>query len=1330
MPLSDAAAQNAGPAAESRKRSDGGLPHLRVPPARGEPQRLAGRRTTLALGLAIGLALVVGVKASQAGDTALRNCSAASQPARTIAACTSVLARSAGAPARFRAMALGNRGNAYSAVGDHDRALADYDEAIRVDPTFATIYYNRGLGYATRGDYDRAIIDFTAAIRLDPGSSNAYNNRGYSLKLKGELDRALADFTTAVQLDPNNASAYVNRGDIFSQRGDQERARADLEAAARIDPKSVRSGERRDPTADNSAGRPSPPARSANSRAEGQRLVLQLGRLTATFDAGKYNNVLAQVPPFLEVVRRRPADDLGPHLLLDGLKLLASSHILLDQPADAEPYVEELTALAEKLLLPEHSGDFAQVVDFIGKAYARRTRFVEAEALYQRQLAVYEKAFGSGDPHVAYALNELQVIHTDTGRYAEAEMLGRRSLAILEKTAQRDPQGFVSQTNFAGGLANLAALYQILGRYDEAEPLASRAFLIATGLTDISSSDSYIGDHYIKGLILLASLYSRLDRQQKAEALYRQGLSVLEERGGASRPELAIPTGLVLFHLADLYRVEGRLAEAEPLFRRGIGLWEKVLGSGAEDSELGRARSNLATLLRSQGRYAEARLLYGSALAAAQSMRADSVDVPDILNNMAELSLASGHAAEALDISRRSVDVMVRLMSRDTTAASTVEMASLRPYFEVNLKILRKAMDDKIVDSASDAEAFSIAQWANQSTAAAALNQMSARFGSGGDVLARLVRELQDTAGELRAVNKALVGEISKTAGGGDARLSDTLHHRLTSLEQRLGKLNGRLAAEFPGYAALTSPKPLAVDEVRKRLGADEALVFLLTGEEATQVFVVTDAGLSWHTVGLGGAALTEKISEFRRGLEVGAVRRGLARLECSEAEATKRGLSRAQCGEAVARDCAHSNPDSRGLARIECVQASARVECSDAVASERGLSRVQCGDAIVADCLQTDQRRRGLARAECDSILAGRRDLFDLAGAHQLYVTLLGPVEALIEDKRHLLIVPSGALTALPFHLLVTDKPALPTPALDDQLTAETFAPYREAAWLLKRQAVSVLPSVPSLRALRVLARGDRAAKPMIGFADPVFDPDAERASPATAIAPGRQVIVTRGYAEFWKGGAINRAELAKALPRLQDTADEVNAVAARLGAQPADIFLRAAASETEVKRAALADYRVVYFATHGLVAGDVNGLAEPALALSLPARPSDTDDGLLTASEVAHLKLNADWVVLSACNTIAGDKPGAEALSGLARAFFYAGARALMVSHWAVDSRAAVRLTTSTFEIIQKTPSIGRAEALRRAMLDYLADQSTPTNAYPAFWAPMAIIGEGAAR
>ena len=336
----------------------------------------------------------------------------------------------------------------------------------------------------------------------------------------------------------------------------------------------------------------------------------------------------------------------------------------------------------------------------------------------------------------------------------------------------------------------------------------------------------------------------------------------------------------------------------------------------------------------------------------------------------------------------------------------------------------------------------------------------------------------------------------------------------------------------------------------------------------------------------------------------------------------------------------------------------------------------------------------------------------------------MFGPVETLIKDKRHLLVVPSGSLTGVPFHLLVTEKPAVAKPEIKD------IATYRDAAWLIKRQAVTILPSVSSLKALRIFARNERGAKPMIGFGDPIFDP-AERAK---ALAEQRTTIrlaaKTRAYSDYWQGAGADRASLAKNLPSLLDTATELKTVAQKLGAPMSDIFLDKEATEANVKRKPLADYRVVYFAAHGLVAGDVKGLGEPSLALTLPKEPSDLDDGLLTASEVAQLKLNADWVVLSACNTAAGDKPGAEALSGLARAFFYAGARALLVSHWAVDTDAAARLTTTTFGLMAKDAKLGRAEALRRAMLDYMNDKTNPISAYPFYWAPFSVVGEGAAK
>ena len=126
--------------------------------------------------------------------------------------------------------------------------------------------------------------------------------------------------------------------------------------------------------------------------------------------------------------------------------------------------------------------------------------------------------------------------------------------------------------------------------------------------------------------------------------------------------------------------------------------------------------------------------------------------------------------------------------------------------------------------------------------------------------------------------------------------------------------------------------------------------------------------------------------------------------------------------------------------------------------------------------------------------------------------------------------------------------------------------------------------------------------------------------------------------------------------------------------------------------------------FATHGLVRGDLDGLTQPALALTAPEVAGIDGDGLLTMGEIFGLKLDADWVVLSACNTGSGDGAGAEAVSGLGRAFFYAGTRALLVSNWPVETSSAKALTTDIFRRQAADPSLSRAQALRGAMLEIM--------------------------
>ncbi len=358
----------------------------------------------------------------------------------------------------------------------------------------------------------------------------------------------------------------------------------------------------------------------------------------------------------------------------------------------------------------------------------------------------------------------------------------------------------------------------------------------------------------------------------------------------------------------------------------------------------------------------------------------------------------------------------------------------------------------------------------------------------------------------------------------------------------------------------------------------------------------------------------------------------------------------------------------------------------------------------------------------------------FDLAAAWRLYETLLKPVESGWKRAKHLWVVPHGPLGQLPLAVL----PTAPAGRLGGK--PPLFQSYRTVPWLARSHSISVLPSVASLITLRSLPPLKTKRRPFAGFGDPYFS-QAQQAQAETIqlaqLTSGN--LTVRGLPltrrSIPQTRAVSSADLAK-LPRLPDTADEVKAIALALNADPtADVFIGARASETQVKTMDLSDRRVIAFATHGLVPGDLDGLTQPALALSSPAVTGGKDDGLLTMGEILGLKLNADWIVLSACNTAAAEGKGAEAVSGLGRAFFYAGARALLVSNWPVETTSAKALTTDLFKRQAKDPALTRAQALRQAMLA-LIDGPGRTDAqgktlfsyaHPIFWAPFTLVGDG---
>jgi CHAT domain-containing protein len=362
----------------------------------------------------------------------------------------------------------------------------------------------------------------------------------------------------------------------------------------------------------------------------------------------------------------------------------------------------------------------------------------------------------------------------------------------------------------------------------------------------------------------------------------------------------------------------------------------------------------------------------------------------------------------------------------------------------------------------------------------------------------------------------------------------------------------------------------------------------------------------------------------------------------------------------------------------------------------------------------------------------------FDLEAGSALYQELLAPVEAAWSKADTLLVVANESLGQIPFSML-----PISASVLGPAEAGLPLSQFRQTPWLARKVAVAYLPSVSALVTLRALPGAQSGRAAFIGFGDPDFGVHADRSAPqGGGVSRGTRNLKIK-HAATWDETQTSADVVPVAVPQsaeeptlnaLPDTREEITAIATALAADlQRDAFFGAQANRQNVLTSDLKRRRIVAFATHGLVAGDLPGLDQPALALS-PAAGTSISDGLLKLEDILKLSLDADLVVLSACNTAAADGTGAEAVSGLGRGFFYAGARAVLATHWPVETVSARQLVTHLFERYSQDGKLTRAQALRRAMLE-LIDKEVATDgsgkpvsayAHPAFWAPYALYGD----
>jgi CHAT domain-containing protein len=774
----------------------------------------------------------------------------------------------------------------------------------------------------------------------------------------------------------------------------------------------------------------------------------------------------------------------------------------------------------------------------------------------------------------------------------------------------------------------------------------------------------------------LGGVLLRQGKLVEAEVYARAAIRQSLERAGPADPDAAL--GLTL--LAKVVSEYGRDSEAIALLTAALeGL--RAAGVVEESLKLVNARKALGSALVAAGRYAAADALFAEnrkALARKPALLAKlgSGDLDWVI-----ALLRIGRQADAEQMATRMLESARKRWGPD---ARSTRVATIEAFHAMTL--VARGSYDRALDEFRAAVPILIEQARSEAESETGTLKRQRRL--------VLVLESYLQALAARAAGLSAAETIEEAFRVADVARGSAVQRALTASVARANLAN-------PALAALARRE----QDIARRLGALSELLAGLLESEAEQRLPAAQEALRREV---------ERLRAQRASLRKEIMRRFPDYAELVEPSPATAAQARAQLqpGEVLA---SWYFAEDRGYVWALGPQGAV------------GFSTLPAGRERVGAAVEAI--RRSLDPGALT--LVDEIPPFDVAAAHRLYRLAVQPVADRLRGARLLLVVPHGALGQLPLALLPTADAG--PPATGSLL----FAGYREVPWLMRQVATAQFPSVTAFVSLRRLGTARAPGNAFIGFGDPLFGDDRER--PGTSEASAAQVAGSRGarlrVAESPKAGAARTAELGL-LPRLPDTAAEVLEVARTLGADPAkDVYLEQRAVESAVLKADLSRRRVIMFATHGLVPGDIDGLDQPALALTSPAMAKGAGDGLLTLDEILGLKLDADWVVLSACNTASGNGAGAEAVSGLGRGFFFAGARALLVSNWPVETTAARRLMAALFGIQAAYPELTKAEALRQAvasLVDREAFEDPVTReplysyAHPLFWAPFVLVGD----
>lgn len=994
-------------------------------------------------------------------------------------------------------------------------------------------------------------------------------------------------------------------------------------------------------------------------------------------------------------------------LTAESYTMLAASQYLQARFSEAEPLYRKALEI-RRMTLGESDPHTATSFNNLASTLDRQGHYSAAEPIFRKALEIRRALLGENHAAVAEMYNNLASNLDSQGQYVEAESLYRKALDIdLLRHGGRHSDTATSYHNLA---TNLGAQ----GRWREAEPLSRRAldiWLATPGKSQYLVASGYNG---------VASNLDAQGRAGEAEPLYRKALDIWRAIEGEYHRDTATGYSNVAGNLSD----QGRYKEADPLYRKALDIRRSIQGENHPDTA--QSYNNVAYNLNKQGRYKDAEPIYRKALEISRAaLGEDHPDTARSYNNIAGTLIAGGRYEEAEPLLQKALQIYTAVFGQkhSHTAESYNNLAanlSFQGRSAAAEPLYRKALDiflvtlgenhsktamafDNLANNLGNQGRTSEAEMVSAKAVESTRNARTNANSRGAAAKARSNFEKPDVEANAFSTYLAAAAQLTAMDTSERKRLQATAFRAAQDI---ISSSSAQAMADAAVRASAGTDALAAVAREQQDLGAqveqiDKSLLAALgRGDTARAAQLRSDYDATSGKLSLVEARIDKDFPTYRELISP----KPLELVDAQKALAPGEGL----LVLVVGGDAVYSFALTPGTIAWNHVE-------GDAKTILKHVETIRC-DVDVVTC--SDEQKKAIDAVPATKAEQDGYQRFDLVTAHALYKALIAPVELALGGVNRLYVTSSGSLGDLPLGMLVTAPPAANADLADPDVLLS-------AQWLSDRYALTTLPAVSALR-LRAMAKADlKPSTDFRGYGNPVLAP---------AKGENRGGTYYRGAGD--DGIRLGDPDRLRTLPSLPGTETELLAMAALYPSGKSALTTGAGATESALKHDPLLKHaNIIALATHGLLPSPGRGMDEPGLVFTPPKIASKEDDGILTASEVSQLSFLADWVILSACNTAstASGAGGSDSLSVLARAFLYAGAHALLASHWQVSDAATAALTVETLTARRDNPKLTRAQALQQAMHSVRTGKrpdGSPVKGWdqqwlhPSAWAPFSHI------